>query len=100
MAPTFPAGLVARLHILSDADAFRFVVCAAVPPVPAEPIETVPPGEVAVWLTHDVGVSWPDRAGLDLATETLHRGGRVMLGFENLADAMACKKRLAEGSVR
>jgi hypothetical protein len=86
MKPTtrpFDADCAARLHILGGAH--RFVVILP------------PPGGLSVVLTHDAGVSWPDRRGEALAREVLAEGGTVALGFATLGDALACQQRIRRG---
>ncbi len=51
-------------------------------------------------LTHNPGMSWPDRKGERLASATLAvEGTSVFLLFHSLADAMGCRKRLEGGAV-
>ena len=48
-------------------------------------------------LTHDAGISWPDRMGCRLANNVLARGdGLVVAQFETLADALAFRKKLGD----
>ena len=58
------------------------------------------PGNMTTLLTHDPGVSWPDRRGIGLAEATLAAGGVVILQFERMADALACHRRLLHASAR
>jgi len=55
-------------------------------------------GECSLVLTHDAGVTWPDRKGVMLAKAALADGWPMMLQFENLADALACRRRLSSGT--
>ncbi len=45
-------------------------------------------------ITHDAGLSWPDRTGQRMAETLLRNGHPVAFGFQNLADALACHGRL------
>ncbi len=57
--------------------------------------DVVTPGNMSALLTHDEGVSWPDRTGLALfGFVMMDDAGAVVLQFESLADAMACRKTL------
>jgi hypothetical protein len=85
-----PPGTVARLHRLFDG----WAVIVAAPRTPAEPSSLLAPGGLSALLTHDEGVTWPDGAGVRLASETLAAGGVVGLAFARLADALACRLRL------
>lgn len=94
---TLPASATARLHMRVGAD-MPYIVTALTPPLEAVPeaIMLAPLGISAV-LTHDSGLSWPDKRGEALAAAILERGGGIILAFERLADAMACHKRLTAG---
>jgi hypothetical protein len=49
-------------------------------------------------VTHDRGLSWPDRRGEALATALLAQPGAVVfLLFASLADALGCRRRLEGG---
>jgi hypothetical protein len=50
------------------------------------------PGEMTALLTHDEGMTWPDRRGIALAEAILEVGGVAVLQFETMADAIACPK--------
>jgi len=52
------------------------------------------PGEMTALLTHDEGLTWPDRRGIALAEAMLEAGGVAVLQFERMADALACHGRL------
>ena len=87
-----------RLHILSpSAGKHRFVVLLSHPPQESTPAAfaalLATRGAVAAYLTHDAGVSWPDRAGQELALRALDHDGIAMLRFATLADAMQAKAR-------
>jgi hypothetical protein len=58
------------------------------------------PGSLTAMLTHDPGVSWPDRRGVDLAEAMLAGGGVAILQFATMADALACHGRLMREGVR
>lgn len=51
-------------------------------------------GGATAWITHDAGMTWPDRAGVRLVEEVLDRGGLAALVFKSLGDAMAAQGRL------
>lgn len=91
-----PSGAATALHILpqSLAAPHVFAVCVAIAPTPATPAALLQRGRVSALLTHDAGMSWPDRAGETLLGAVLDHGGGAMLGFETMADALACKRRL------
>lgn len=94
-----PAGVSARLHRLPAGACHPvcWAVLVAVPPLEAVPMNLLRPGEASALLTHDRGVTWPDAAGERLAAETLKRGGVAALAFACLADALACRMRIAGG---
>ncbi len=49
-------------------------------------------------ITHDAGMSWPDKQGEQLANVTLAQlETAVFLVFTDLAGALACRKRLEAG---
>jgi hypothetical protein len=52
------------------------------------------PGSLSAALTHDPGVSWPDRPGIQMAAAILRKGGVVSLEFASLGDALQCEARL------
>ncbi len=91
-----PADTRAKLHIRHDPthNTPLFMVAVARPPAEPVPENLVRPGELSALLTHDPGVSWPDRSGEELSLAVLERGGLVVLAFSALADAMACHRRL------
>ena len=57
------------------------------------------PGAVLACLTHDKGVTWPDRKGEAMVHAALEGGGMALLAFSDLGDALMCKRR-AERSRR
>jgi hypothetical protein len=90
------AGAAARLHVLPDAGEHRYAVILARSAGDAVPAALSRPGTLAAVLTHAPGVRWPDAAGERLAAETLASGGVAALAFADLADALACRARIAE----
>ncbi len=68
-------------------------------PAGAPGLVPVPPvGQVSAYLTHNRGLSWPDKADAALAAGTLATGGAVALEFACLGDALAFRKRLGAGT--
>jgi hypothetical protein len=49
---------------------------------------------VSAMLTHDRGTNWPDKAGCELASEALRRGGAALFHFQTIDDARPCYARL------
>ena len=98
-ALVLPADARAKLHIRHDPTHNTPIFMVAVARLPTEPVpeNLVRCGEVAALLTHDPGVTWPDRSGEDLALATLEEGGVVVLAFALLADALACQRQLTGG---
>ncbi|MFT8247292.1 hypothetical protein [Roseomonas sp. BN140053] len=74
---------------------YGYLVALARPPLQPDPaaITSTPAGLSAV-VTHDRGTTWPDARGLALAAATLEQGGGAVFAFAQLADALACHKRL------
>ena len=52
------------------------------------------PGQVSAWLSHDRGLSWPDRKGEVLLRALLAEGGTAVLVFEDILDAEVCREKL------
>jgi hypothetical protein len=75
--------------------AFRFfaILAAAAPREPSA-ADLRKPGGVSACITHDAGVSWPDRRGLSLLNAIVSNGGIVMLAFQTAKDAAACRERI------
>jgi hypothetical protein len=90
----FP-GAVARMHVRREGP-IAYMVVLAVAPLEAHPDALRQAGQVGCVLTHDRGVTWPDPRGEAMARAVLAEGGGVVLGFETMADALACHRRLAE----
>jgi hypothetical protein len=96
-AHPFPASIRAALHIRQDPlGTTMFWVVLAKPPTEPKPECLLRSGQVAALLTHDPGMSWPDRAGEAIAHATLDQDGVVGLAFSALADALACHRRIRE----
>ncbi len=93
-----PSDADVRVHILPQtAGEHRFVVLMCRPPQEATPAAfaalLATHGAVAAYLTHDAGVSWPDRIGQELALRALDHDGIALLRFATLTDAMQAKAR-------
>jgi hypothetical protein len=97
-----PEGGAARLfHVPAVAGLHPggWAIIIAHTPEDARPECLMRPGEVQAILTHDEGLSWPNRRGEALADAVLAQGGGpVALVFRVLADALACKRRLEGGA--
>ncbi len=85
-----PRGGDARLYRVDGV----WVVIIATSPDLAIPAALARPGKLAVKMTHDPGVRWPDRHGQALARRVLAHGGAVALVFSTLGDALAARDRL------
>jgi hypothetical protein len=72
-----------------------FMVLAALQPRLPSAADLHAPGGLSALLSHDAGVSWPDRRGVSLMHAVLAEAGTVALVFETAADAAACRARLA-----
>lgn len=96
---TLPEGGAARLYSMHHAPGFPWAVLAASNPALARPEAFGMRGAVSAVLTHDEGMTWPNARGEALAVAILDEGGAVALAFRNIADALACKRRL-EGAAR
>lgn len=83
-------GVTARIHQHQGS----WCVMVATKPEDAVPDALLRKGTVGTMLTHDRGVSWPDRQGEQLGRAILEQGGVVFMGFESMADALTCKGRL------
>jgi len=81
---TIPAGADVRLRVLPP--------CVVVTPSGGSGLAT--PGAVAAVLSHDPGVTWPDRRGIGLSDAVLESGGTVCFEFASLADAFTFRARL------
>jgi hypothetical protein len=88
----FHVGCAARLHMRGGEHGFAIVVAAT--EAEAVPEAASRPGAVAALLTHDAGISWPDRKGEAVARSIIAAGGAVVLAFASLADALACLQRV------
>jgi hypothetical protein len=86
-------GAVARVHLQPGAPGA--IVVVARPPLRPTLTGILVPGGLSAHLTHDAGQSWPDARGVALLRMTLEGGGGAVLVFERLADALACRTRLA-----
>jgi hypothetical protein len=90
------AGTVARLHILAEGE-HRFVVFVAADERDATPAALTRPGGLAALITHDPGLTWPDKRGESLARAMLEADGVAALGFARLGDASAAQGRIKGG---
>ncbi|MDA8252038.1 MAG: hypothetical protein M0Z28_23135 [Rhodospirillales bacterium] len=67
--------------------------------IPASLVElsaaSMRPDRLCAILTHDAGRDWPDPSAVALASNALGSGGAAIFAFETLADAAACRRRLA-----
>lgn len=90
MRINIPPTAIVRQHIFRGAH----LICVAIPPIAPDPVAIATRGQSA-WVTHDPGQSWPDRRGCGIASAVLASGGGVVLAFETLGDALACRARLA-----
>ena len=70
-----------------------FCVCAADARKPSI-IDCRQPGQVSAWLSHDKGMSWPDRKGEILLKALLAEGGTAVMVFEEARDAELCRGKL------
>ncbi len=89
-------GVAARLHVLDDGQ-HRFVVFVATDEQDATPAALTRPGGLSALITHDRGLTWPDRCGESLARAMIEANGVAALGFVRLADALACHGRIKGG---
>jgi hypothetical protein len=90
---TLPAGGACRLFVVPPG----FLVVVADTPEGATTEALTRRGHASALLTHDAGMTWPDRRGEALAAAALAEGWTVALQFAALADAMACARRLEAG---
>ena len=51
-------------------------------------------------LTHDPGLTWPDRQGVSMVEEVLKHGGTALLEFTSIADALMCQARIKRERAR
>lgn len=51
---------------------------------------------VVAMFTFDPDVTWPDRSGCAYASAYLAAGHAIVLQFDSLGDALACKSRLVK----
>jgi hypothetical protein len=90
------AGAAARLHVIPG-DAHPYVVVVAADEADATPEALARPGSLTAVVTHDPGLTWPDRRGESLARGVLEAGGVAALGFVRLGDALAAHARIKGG---
>lgn len=64
----------------------------------AHPANLTKSGQITVICTHDKSVSWPNQRSEALAVAALEQGGVVALAFADVADSMACARRLKGGA--
>ena len=69
-----------------------FCLCAADGRIPSI-IDCRQPG-ISAWMSHDKGLSWPDRKGELLLRALLAEGGTAVLVFEDRIDAEQCRAKL------
>ena len=73
-------------------------VSIARPGAPSDIIANMQRPGLAGIITHDPGMSWPDKRGEQLANLTLAQPETaIFLVFADLAGALACRKRLEAG---
>ena len=91
-----PSGTDARLGFFPGKHGPYFVFVAAPPNTAGMHLLDMVsrPGEMTALLTHDEGLTWPDRRGVALAEAMLEVGGVAILEFVTMADAIACHGRL------
>ncbi len=86
---TIPPGCDIRLSIVAP----HSLVLVAPPGVEAGVDMFRRPG-VAGLFTFDPGLTWPDRNGCSAASHYLTHNCPILFKFDNLAGAMACRRRL------
>ncbi len=86
---TIPPGCDVRLSIVAP----HSLVLVAPLGVEADLGMFYRPG-VAGLFTFDPGLTWPDRNGCSAASYYLTHNCPILFEFDNLADAMTCRKRL------
>ena len=91
---TLPAGGACRLYVMAP---IGYVVVAAAAPADATLEALRRRGHLSALLTHDPGLTWPRARGEAIGAEMLAAGGTLAMQFPELADAMACKRRLEGG---
>ncbi len=75
-----------------------FVVSAAEAPNKPNILDLRRPGHLTTMITHDVGMTWPDKRGQQLMHAVLAECGTVFLLFDSRNDAEACRRRLARSA--
>lgn len=76
-----------------------FVVMAAEAPNKPSIVDLRRPGHLTTMITHDAGMTWPDKRGQQLMHAVLAECGTVFLLFDTRNDAEACRRRLVRGMV-
>jgi hypothetical protein len=71
-----------------------YVVLASNAPHRPSVVDLRTPGRLSALLSHDPGVTWPDRRGELLMDAVLAEGGTIALLFAAAEDAIACRSRL------
>jgi hypothetical protein len=85
------------LHIVQDrSDGLPFIVTIDAAPQRLGLAGLTRPGTVNCILTHDAGLTWPDKKGEAMARAVVQERGVVALCFATLADAMGCQRRVKE----
>lgn len=69
-------------------------IFAAVPPHQPSVFDLRTPGRMSALLSHDAGLSWPDRRGELIMQAVLAESGTIALLFSTVEDALACRDRL------
>ncbi len=71
-----------------------FVVMAAEKPHQPTVMDMRRAGHLVAMVTHDAGMTWPDKRGQQLMHAVLAEAGTVFLLFDTRNDAEACRRRL------
>jgi len=74
-----------------------FVVMAAQAPHMPSVADMRSPGYLTALLSHDSGLTWPDKPGQQIMKAVIAEHGTIFLLFENRNDAEACRRRLLRG---
>ncbi len=75
-----------------------FVVIAAEAPHQPSVMDLRRAGHLTAMVTHDAGMTWPDKRGQQLMTAVLAEAGTVFLLFDSRNDADACRRRLVRSA--
>jgi hypothetical protein len=88
------AQATARVFQAAATDPGEWLVAVANDPVNANPTAILASKSLNAMLTHERGVKWPNAAGEAVGVAALDRGGTVVMTFETLPDALACKQKI------